>query len=227
MVEVNAAAILPDLIGKAKVLLLLKSQFNKAWIGFWFNHIQPCDEATFYRLLPVYRGFVDQFVFGYKRIDVGVQNASWELFRQVSTGEGSWTWDEAAGFVKFYEQLDNQIGRALAHLFDYHGDSYSDLCDSLPLAGEDVVRRCLASHPKSHRPRREGFLEEAELREAVKALGPQWSKLILEGENYVVSALRAACKKDWLYEVMVDREGKHGWSEQDKMELSYANHDDE
>jgi hypothetical protein len=227
MVEVDTAAVLADLIGKAKAMLLLKSEFNRAWIRFWFNHVSPCDEATFYRLLPIYRGFVDQFVFRYKRADVGVKHASWELFRQISPDEGSWTWDDAAGFVKFYEQLDNRLGRALAHLFDFHGDSYSDLCDSLPLAGEAIVRRCLASDPKSRQPRREGFLEERELRDAVKELGPQWSKFILEGENYVLMALLAACKKDWLYELLVDRENKHAWSEKEQEELSYANHGDE
>ncbi|MCI0461581.1 MAG: hypothetical protein L0Z62_31920, partial [Gemmataceae bacterium] len=168
-----------------------------------------------------------RFVFSYKRGDVGVEHASRELFRQVCTREASWTWDEAAGFIKSYENLRKQLGAALGHLFDFHGDRFSDLCDSLPLAGEELVRRCLASHPQSDRPRREGFLDEFELHEAVEALGPQWSKFILEGETYIASTLRVACKRYWLHELLVDQEGKHGWSEQEQEELAYANHDDE
>lgn len=224
MAEVDSASVLDDLICKAKTMLLAKSRFNGAWLSYWVNHVKPCDEPTFNRLLPVYRGFVDKFVFGYKRGDVGVAQAARELFRQVCTGEASWTWEEAAGFVKSYEQLKGRVGAAIAHLFEFHGDGFGDLHDSLPLAGDAVVQRCLATHPRSARPRREGFLDEAELTEAVKALGPQWGKLILNGENYVASSLESACMNCWLHELLVDRKGIHGWSEQEQGELSYANH---
>jgi hypothetical protein len=227
MPESKSTAALPDLISAAKALLLAKARFNRQWLCYWLKHLQPCDEATFSRLLAAYRGFVEQFVFRYQRRDVGVEQASGELFRQASTGEASWTWEEAAGFVKFYEGLYNQLGTALPHLFEFHGDGFSDLCDSLPLAGEEVVRRSLASHPRSHRPRREGFLDEAELNDAVNALGPQWSSFILRGENYVRSALRAACKQYWLCDLLLARDARNGWSEQEQEELSDAYHGDE
>src|SRR6478736_4970208 len=110
MAKVAASLVLEELIVKAKAMLLAKSAFNRAWLNFWVNHVQACDEATFYRLLPMYRAFVDKFVFGYKRGGVGVTHASWELFRQVCTGEGAWTWEEALGFVKFYRKLNARLG---------------------------------------------------------------------------------------------------------------------
>lgn len=226
MAAATTDAILPDLIRKAKAMLLAKGQFNQAWLDFWRHVVQPCEEATFYRLLPILRGLVEQFVFAYKRGKVGVAQAAEDFFRQVCAGEATRTWDEGSGFVKFYEPLSLQLGSALGHLFDFHGDAFSDLCDSLPLAGEEVIRCCLASHPESKRPRRDGFLEESELQEAVRALGPQWGKLILEGENYVRSALRAACQRYWLLEVLTDPKGQHGWSAWEQDELAYADHDD-
>src|SRR5436305_11113619 len=101
MAEVDSVAVLVEVIDRAKAMLLARSRFNRAWINYWVNAVQPCDEATFYRLLPVYRGFVDRYVFRYKRQGLGVTHASHELFRQVCTGEASWTWEDAQGFVKF------------------------------------------------------------------------------------------------------------------------------
>jgi hypothetical protein len=224
--NVHSAVDSGDVIRHGKALLLAEARFNRAWRSFWVNHVQPSDEPTFHRLLAVYRGLLLKFVFDSNRSHSVVTNASQELFRQVCTGEVSWTWEKAAGFVKFYAKLSRQIGEAIAHLFDFHGDAFSDLCDNLPLAGQAVVGRCLASHPRSKQPLREGFLEETELTEAVKALGPRWERLILGGENYVTSNLESACKKYWLHELLANRKGGHVWSEEELAELSAANRDE-
>ena len=68
-------------------------------------------------------------------------------------GDGDYSFVDAMGFVKFYEVLKRKIARSIAHLYDYHGDSFGDLMDSFPLVGRKLVGRALASHPKSDRPR--------------------------------------------------------------------------
>ena len=124
--------------------------------------------------------------------------------------------------------VTSKISRAIDHLYDYHGDSFGDLVDSFPLAGRELVERALASHPKSERPRREGYLDEREVADAVrKKLGLQWHQVICNGENYVASALEAACRRCYLHRILTGREEQIAWTDDEKRPLNFAGHYDD
>ena len=110
------------------------------------------------------------------------------------------------------EALKGKIDHAIGHLYEFHGDSFGDLVDSYPLAGRELVERALASHPKSDRPRREGYLDEREVGDAVlEKLGLQWYKLSARGANYVANTLEAACRNCYLHRILTGRACKsHG-----------------
>jgi hypothetical protein len=215
----------PDLGSLAKSLLLARSAFNKAYIHHW-HATEPCDDATGRRLLVLFREQIKKFVFDYERKDVGVEHAADEIFRRVLTGEANYTFAEACGFVRWYGKLKGRISRAVGHLFEHHGDSFGDLCDSYPLADQDLVERALASHPKSKKPRRDGFLDEKEMRDAVlEKIGLRWHKFICKGENYIESALEKAAKLCYLHRVMESKENVT-WSEAELEAANFAYYDD-
>jgi hypothetical protein len=221
--EVNTADILGNVFQTAKAYLLAKSRFNRAYYAFWANCVQPCDDETGYRLLVIFRKHIQRFVFELERRDLGVKHAAGDVFRQTLTGEADYSFEQAMGFVKWYEALKNKIGRSIGHLYEYHGDSFEDLCDSYPLAGQELVARALASHPQSSRPRREGFLDEREVGDAVlDKHGLRWHKFICCGENYVESALESAAKNCWLYRVLTGREEQCAWTPEEQEAVSFA-----
>jgi hypothetical protein len=223
MTQPNMSEIDTAVRDAAKAHLLAKSAFNRAYIRFWHT-VELCDDPTGYRLLYQLREHINQYVFKYKRADVGVKNAANEFFRLVAVDGADYSMSEALGFVKWYSKTTRLIGRAIGNLFEFHGDSFGDLCDSLPLAGDAIIKRCLATNPTSGRPRREGFLEEQEIAEAVgTALDEQWRKFICAGENYVCSALEEQARKWWLYRLLTGRDDTE-WTPAEQEALSYACH---
>ena len=213
----------------ARAYLLAKAKMDNAYLGWWVNDVNPCDDDTGYKLLEEFHKHVETFYIGYKRHDVGVKHAANELFRRTRTGESTWTYEQVAGFVKWYDRIHHQIGRGIGHLFDYHGDGFGDLCDSLPLAGKAVIERCLASHPKSNKPRRDGFLDENEIGQAVMdALGEKWHKFICNGENYVEMALSDQAKKWFLHNLAGDHiPGVEPFTDEEQELLSHLDHSDD
>jgi hypothetical protein len=219
----DAARNQDDLPNLAKAYLLAKSAFNRAHCGFWHAEVQPCSDETGWKLLDTFRATVEHFRFKRGREELGIKNAAWELFRCQLVGDADYSFEEATGFVKWYERLRNKIGGAIAHLYEFHGDSFGDLIDAFPLAGRELVERALASHPKSSRPRREGFLDERELDEAVREkLGPGWHSLICRGENYIVRALETACYKCYVYRVLTGDDERVAWTDAEQSAVDFA-----
>jgi hypothetical protein len=224
----NANTVSGKLQELAKTHLLAKSAFNRAYCQYWHTEIKPCSDETGWKLLAAFRDQVERFVFEYKRTEQGVNHAAWEIVRLELVGEADYGFEDVVGFAKWYEILKNKIGRAIAHLYDFHGDSFGDLVDSYPLAGHELVMRALASHPKSGHPRREGFLDEREVSAAVlEKLGPPWHKLICRGENYVAKALEVACRKYHLRRVLTGRDEQVAWTEEEKSGADFAGHYDD
>lgn len=205
----------------AKVMLKAKSEFAKCWIHFW-STVQPLNDTDGFRILDVLIAQVQRYYFDYKRHDVGIKHAANEVFRLVAVGQAEYTMEDALQFVKWYSRTKNLIGQAIADLYDYHGDSFSDLCDALPLAGKDIVRRCLATDPESKKPKRDGFLDSFEIPTAVEEkLGKEWRKLICTGENYVASALEHEARKWWLF-ALWRGEIPGGMTEEETQATNYA-----
>ncbi len=194
-----------DLTLLAKNMLLAKGSFNKAYISHWHTQ-KPTDDETGWKILEVFRKQIQSYSFDYKRGDVGIEQAAWEIFRLILVGQATYTFEEAVGFVKWYEQLKNKIGKGISGVFDFHGDGFSDLCDSYPLAGKELVERALATNPKSGKPKRDGFLDESEITDSVQEKqGNQWHKFVL-GENYVERRLEQAAYKAFLQNILGNEE---------------------
>jgi hypothetical protein len=225
---VNTTVIPDDVHKLAKAHLLAKSAFNRGYCRYWKAEVKPCSDDTGWKLLEVFRGEVEKFCFKLKRGEEGITQAAREIFRQELVGEADYTFEDVVGFVKWYEALKSKISQAIGYLYEFHGDSFGDLVDSYPLAGRELVERALASHTKSDRPRREGYFDEGEVRSAVlEKLGSQWHKLICEGENYVVSALEAACRKCYLHRILTGRDELAAWTEDEKGAVEFAGHYDD
>jgi hypothetical protein len=225
---VNTAILMGEVCKLAKTHLLAKSAFNLAYCRYWETEVKPCSDETGWKLLEVFRGEVEKFLFKYNRREEGIKQAAWEIFRLELVDEADYRFEDVRDFVKWYRAIQSKIGRAIGHLYDYHGDSFGDLVDSYPLAGRELVERALASHPKSNWPRRDGYLDEREVGNAVlEKLGVQWHKLICEGENYVVSALEAACRKSYLDRILTGREEQVAWTEEEKSAVDFVGHYDD
>ncbi len=93
--------------------------------------------------------------------------------------------DEALQWFQGYQALKNKLGRALGPLYDFHGDCFGDLIDSMPLGGRELCERALKTAPRC----RDGFLSEQEVSEARKALPEPWRGLVGE-ELYVAMSLK-------------------------------------
>lgn len=213
-----------DLAGLAKAFLQAKAKFNKAYIGYWHT-VEPVDDDMGFKILEVFRGAVKTYVFDYARGHTGLEQAAREVFRLVLVEEADYTFEQAVRFVRWYEQLKHRIGRAIGHLYEFRGDSFGDLVDSYPLAGRELVERALASHPRSDRPRREGFLDELEVGNAVlDKLGLQWHKFIVGGENYVASTLAKAAYRAYVSQI---RRNESVISEEESHGLTFADHFDD
>jgi hypothetical protein len=200
---------------RGKRLLLACGRWHNAWVSY-FATVQPCDDEKGFAILDQFRKHVETFVFGYGRKDVGVKHAADELFRLTATGQADYTYDEALAFVVWYDQLKGRIENSIGHLFDFHGDSFGDLCDSLPLAGREIVERCLASHKKSGK-RREGFLNEDEISQAITS--DKWRNFC-NGENYVEMALSTQAENWFLHTLKTGEDA--GWTVEEQKILSWA-----
>ena len=75
-----------------------------------------------------------------------------------------------------------EFEKRIRKLFDYIGDTFGDLTDSLPLAGKEFNAKKFQT-------------EEQLYAEGRQALIPNWSKLIFGGENYIESTLEDAGRR--------------------------------
>jgi hypothetical protein len=221
----TSLATLVELHDLAKAYLLAKSAFNRAYVRYWEAEVQPCPDETGWKLLSAFRREVETFRFKYGRTDQGIQQAAWEILRLELVDKADYGFEDVVGFAKWYRRLKGKIDQAIGHLYDYHGDSFGDLVDSYPLAGLDLIERALATHPQSNRPRRDGYLDAKELSDVIlEALGPQWHKLICNGENYIESALETACYKCFLHRILTGRDGRIAWTDEERSKAEFAGH---
>jgi hypothetical protein len=175
-----------ELISAAVEVNRADKAYFEQWCRFWAT-VKPIGKSRFWELLKLFRNEIEVYCFNYKRTN-GVEDAAWEFFRKVLTGQASYSAQEAYGFVKAYEKIKSLLDKKHAALSDYCGDGFGDLMDSLPLAGEEFFGR--------------RFTTESDLNCAVNELGVNWSNFI-HGENYVEMMLEDAAKK---YTLVVARQ---------------------
>ena len=212
----------------AKEHVLSKAALNRLYCQHWQTQVKACSDESGWKLLDIFRATVETYRFKLKRREQGIKQAAWEIFRLELVGKADYTFHDLVGFVKWYGVLKSKISRAIGHLYEYHGDSFADLIDSYPLAGRELVGRALATCPASSRPRREGYLDEAEVAGAVQQrLGSRWHNLICHGENYVARALELACYRALVHRIVRDTDELVPWTEEERSMLHFAGQFDE
>lgn len=173
-----------DLVSAGNAVLTANFNYRAAWFKF-FDGVKPVSKARFWALLECFRKEVEVYCFTYKRTN-GVGQAAKEFFRKALVGSMSaipgcptYSIQEASGFVKAYSKALEVLERRHGKLFDYAGDSFGDLMDSLPLAGSEFFEK--------------RFATEDELYGAIRSLEPVWSEFLFR-ENYVLMSLEDAAK---------------------------------
>jgi hypothetical protein len=163
---------------------------NKAKLHFWrfMYGVQSMPlNNRFWKLLDHFRELVKYNID--RQRGEPIADAAREFFRLalVTTPplEGDeYLMEEALQWFQGYRALKQQLGKAIAYLYEFHGDSFGDLIDSMPLGGQALCERALKTSSRC----RDGFLSEEEVTEGIKALPQPWSKLVGD-EIYVASTL--------------------------------------
>jgi hypothetical protein len=186
---------------------------HKAQLHFWrfMDGVPPMHlNDRFWKLLEHFRKLVKSNINSKKAEPI--KSAAAEFFRQALVTippleENEYLMEEALQWLRGYRALTRQLDGALADLFDFHGDSFGDLIDSMPLGGRVFCERALKTHSRS----RDGFLSEEELNDAVKTIDQPWRDLIGH-EIYVVSRLDEMAENyliSWLrHNVMTHEHGE-------------------
>ena len=190
----------PEMFSAALALAKAEKDYETAW-GQYFHAfgdenalVKPLGKSRFWEMLAQFTREIECFYFGYKRTN-GIEDAADELFRKAVTGESQhpighglvvqYTYEDVLRFAVTYGCVKGHIEKRIGHLFEFAGDSFADLVDSLPLAGREFYAK--------------KFHSQAALYEAGhKHLTDKWRKLIFGGENYIESTLEKAAKKWYL-----------------------------
>ena len=95
-------------------------------------------------------------------------------------------WQKLAVFCAMYADYVVKIGKAIRHMdgLDRGDDGFSDLCDSLPLAGKSIVEQLLSRTILTYK----GLKDEMPGTGNATGQLTTMSKFILEGENYCHTA---------------------------------------
>jgi hypothetical protein len=163
---------------------------QKAQLHFWqFMHgVQPMPlRDRFWMLLDHFRELVTCNLD--RKRGEPIADAAHEFFRlgfvtKPPLQGDEYLMEEALQWFQGYKALKRELGKALTDLYDFHGDSFGDLIDSMPLGGRALCERALKTASRC----REGFLNQEEVCDAIKGLAQPWRKLVSE-ELYVASTL--------------------------------------
>ncbi len=163
---------------------------HKAQLYFWrFMHglsPMPFDDR-FWKLLHHFRTLV-RYNLDRKRGEP-IASAAREFFRLALVAEpplkgDEYLMEEALQWFQGYTALKSKLDSVLADLYEFHGDSFGDLIDSMPLGGRELCERALKTAPRCP----DGFLYDEEVSDAIKALPEPWRKLVGHG-LFVASSL--------------------------------------
>ena len=183
----------------AQAFCRARQEYHQAFRDYFDSQVERLDANCFWQLQPVFVHEVYSYRFGYGRTN-GVEQAANELFRkpfaeQFTTFGGpdvpQYTLEDAVRFAKSWREISRQLFDPLLQCTEIKSsDSYGDLLDSLPLAGQVVVDRCLPADNHSD----DAIVTYLQLRDAVRQSAalkeyPELSPFILNGENYIAMNL--------------------------------------
>ncbi len=178
--------------------------YHQAFSEHFDNQVTTLPTDRFWQLQTVFNRQVIRFRFGYGRTN-GVEQAAREFFRQPyagdfrATGPGTkYSFDEAMSFAKSWRDIAGQLYEPLFDVVTGRGDDgYSDLLDSLPLAGREVVNKATNREFDNNQQ-----FEEAVVLACSKQGYEQLTRLILRGENYIGMSLFDSAKDYLVYQAV-------------------------
>ena len=192
----------PEMMTAAKNLAAAKTAFYYLWNEF-VHGLKPLADERFWHILNVYRDCINTYRFEYRRSN-GVEQAAEELMRKALVGEADYSLDEAIQFAYTYDHMVAKVRKRYGKLFEFCGDSFGDLMDSLVLCGPV----CLTWKPK-------GEIEiPCCVGQAMEMVFPdnhtgaipderfRFVNFICRGENYCEMMLHDAAKHYWLSAAM-------------------------
>ncbi len=177
-----------DLVQTGADLLRTTTAYNKAWASY-AALLPPLDEATFW---DVARRFTELVLARaeYKKGDP-VERGADELFRLEAVGMSSHPFGVLVQFAKAWGVMSDRLGAALEDVVEgYSDDSFGDLTDSLPFAGQAFCVKCLVG----------GFKSDVDFQAAVAAASEPLRRL-LAGENYVETTLYTEARRRGLHKI--------------------------
>jgi hypothetical protein len=171
---------------------------HKAQLHFWrfMRGVPPMPlNDRFWKLLDHFRELVRYNLD--RKHGEPIAGAAREFFRLALVTEltlevDGYLMEDALQWFQGYKSLKNKLGMALADLCEFHCDSFGDLVDSMPLGGRELCERALKTAPQC----RDGFLNEEEVSEAIRALPEPWCKIVSD-EIYVASTLEEKAQESW------------------------------
>lgn len=189
------ASSLPEELVAAAVAVKAENAHFKRLAREFMASARPIPGERFWEIAAAYR---ELYVQAMRRKCDPAEQAAEELMRQAwvgSAGSRTMTFQpnsmaEAAAFVHQYGLLADNLGSAFDHSgleLDRGDDSFGDLCDALPMAGQAVCDKVMA---ETYKATNELYLD-------VIGTGGGGNKsvlseVILEGENYFEMRLRDA-----------------------------------
>lgn len=176
-----------DLSAAAASFLQARSCFDAAWFRHWLA--MPSQETDYgFDLLPAWQRQVRLHVMERRLGQHGIRPAAAAFFQEA----------DAFLFARWYSQLVYEIRCGLANLFVGQHRLLCNVSDSIPLAGQTITLRALASN----RRQRTGFISLHEIRTAIaNSCGKNWATFICDGENRVAEALFHQAKSHFLEKI--------------------------
>lgn len=160
-----------------------EQRYSKAFHAYW-RTIPYLEDGRAWLLLDNLRGHISSRI----DHDDNIKFAADEFYRLACTGESehelpadrAYTFHDACQFTRTYGKWVGDIRDKLYCIkdLDMRGDSFGDLCDGLPLAGQKTTHMILEGK----------ITTRADLNRCIGRIGKHWQKLVW-GENYVESTL--------------------------------------
>jgi hypothetical protein len=175
----------PGLKALAKQMLLATGRFKQAYAEEQ-KGLAPLDDESGWAVLDHFVALAKER----KDRDSCVSDAARELFRLQLVGQSQYSLTGLRQFVNWYVGLYDRLYARCRDFFEYEGDSLNDLQDGFPLAGAGLTRRALYR----------GFTSLLAMKRAVTHVhGAKWAAFVVDGENYVQSALENAAYEYYLH----------------------------
>lgn len=167
--------------------------WNRAFQGEW----DRIDEAMLYAadVHGISDMLRDLWIKNNFRVDLAVSQLFWK-FRRGSerTQRGNYGSRLLIVYAKRYQALARALGEPLDSVAgDRSDDSFTDLCDALPILGEWTFGYLLE------------HVNSANLDSLVKDQWPELASRVLRGENYFALHLRDAAKDEMLHLLCEDK----------------------